>query len=49
MNTVLLDGFVAGAWRYESGRIELQPFRRLTRRERAELEPEQERLAAFHA
>jgi hypothetical protein len=49
MHTFLLDGFVAGAWRYERGRIELQPFRRLTRAERAELKDEQERLAAFHA
>jgi hypothetical protein len=49
MNTFLLDGFVAGAWRYERGRIELQPFRRLTRAERAELKGEQERLAAFHS
>src|SRR5205807_4221188 len=28
MHTFLLDGAVAGAWRYENGRIELQPFRR---------------------
>jgi hypothetical protein len=49
MSTFLLDGFVAGAWRHERGRIELQPFRRLTRAERAELKDEQERLAALHA
>jgi hypothetical protein len=49
MHTFLLDGAVAGAWRYESGRIELQPFRKLTRAELRELEPERERLAAFHA
>src|SRR5205823_14256755 len=34
MHTFLLDGAVAGAWRCEKGRIELQPFRRLTRAER---------------
>jgi hypothetical protein len=45
----LLDGAVAGGWRYEKGRIELQPFRKLTRAERAELKDEGERLAAFHA
>jgi len=49
MHTFLLDGAVAGAWRYENGRIELQPFRRLTRAERSELKEEGERLAAFHA
>jgi len=49
IHTFLLDGAVAGAWRYENGRIELQPFRRLTRAERSELEEEGERLAAFHA
>ncbi len=49
MHTFLLDGAVAGAWRFEKGRIELQPFRRLTRSEREALEPEREALAAFHA
>ncbi len=49
MATFLLDGVVAGAWRYERGRIELQPFRKLNRSELAELKDEQERLAAFHA
>ena len=49
MAVFLLDGVVAGGWRYERGRIELRPFRKLTRGERAELKVEQERLAAFHA
>jgi Winged helix DNA-binding domain len=49
MHTFLLDGAVAGGWRYEDGRIELQPFRRLTRAEREALEPERKALAAFHA
>ena len=49
MRTFLLDGAVAGAWRYEKGRVELQPFRRLSRDERRALEDERERLAAFHA
>jgi DNA glycosylase AlkZ-like len=49
MHTFLLDGAVAGAWRYEKDGIELQPFRRLTRAEREALEPEREALAAFHA
>ena len=49
MHTFLLDGAVAGAWRFEGGRVELQPFRKLTRAEREALEPEREALAAFHA
>jgi hypothetical protein len=49
MAVFLLDGVVAGGWRYEDGRIRLRPFRRLTRTERAELKEEQERLEAFHA
>ena len=47
--TFLVDGRVAGAWRYDSGRITLEPFGRLPRAVRAELEDEAERLAAFHA
>lgn len=47
--TFLVDGKVAGAWRYEDGRVQLDPFVRLTRSTRAGLEEEAERLAAFHA
>jgi hypothetical protein len=47
--TFLVDGRVAGAWRYYSGRITLEPFGRLPRSARGELEDEAERLAAFHA
>ena len=46
--TFLVDGQVAGTWRYEDGRVRLQPFGRLPRGTRAELEDEAERLAAFH-
>ena len=49
MAVFLLDGVVAGGWRHERGRIELHPFRRLTRAERSDLKEEQERLEAFHA
>jgi DNA glycosylase AlkZ-like len=49
MAVFLLDGAVAGGWRYERGRIKLHPFRRLARAERADLKDEQERLQAFHA
>ena len=49
MNTFLVDGQVAGTWRHEQGRIELEPFGRLPKQARAELNDEAERLAAFHA
>ena len=47
--TFLVDGKVAGTWRYDGVRIVLEPFGRLPRRARAQLEEEGERLAAFHA
>ena len=49
MPTFLVDGAVAGSWRYDGGRIELDPFRRLDRAVLRELREEAERLAAFHA
>jgi Winged helix DNA-binding domain len=47
--TFLVDGIVAGTWRYEAGRTHLEPFARLSRETRKELVEEAERLAAFHA
>ncbi len=47
--TFLVDGEVAGIWRVDGGTIALEPFGRLPRAARAELEEEAERLAAFHA
>jgi hypothetical protein len=47
--TFLVDGKVAGGWRYAEGGVALEPFARLPRGARAELEDEAERLAAFHA
>jgi hypothetical protein len=47
--TFAIDGVVAGKWRWERGKLELDPFRRLRRAERTQLEDEAERLAAFHA
>jgi hypothetical protein len=47
--TFLVDGQVAGIWRYEEGRVRVEPFGRLPRGVRAELEGEADRLAAFHA
>jgi hypothetical protein len=49
VNTFLVDGQVAGKWRHEQGRIKLEPFGRLPKQARAELNEEAERLAAFHA
>jgi len=48
-NTFLVDGEVAGTWRIEDGRVEVEAFRRLERSARAELREEGERLAAFCA
>lgn len=46
--TFLVDGAVAGTWRYEAGRVRLNPFETLPARVMKELEDEAERLAAFH-
>lgn len=46
--TFLVDGAVAGTWRYDRGRIELTPFARLGRGALRELREESGRLAAFH-
>jgi Winged helix DNA-binding domain len=48
-STFLVDGAVAGTWRCEDSRVKLDPFERLSRATRTELEEEAERLAAFHA
>ncbi|HET6780578.1 MAG TPA: crosslink repair DNA glycosylase YcaQ family protein [bacterium] len=47
--TFLVDGAVAGKWRYEKGHMRLEPFHRIPAAVRRELEDEAERLAAFHA
>ena len=47
--TFLVDGAVAGTWRYEGGEVRLQPFVALPQGVRRELEDEAARLAAFHA
>ena len=45
--TVLVDGVVAGLWRFEAGRVVLEPFAPLPRQVRREVEDEAGRLAAF--
>ena len=49
VNTFLVDGVVAGTWRYEKGKVALDPFEPLARRARPELEDEAKRLATFHS
>ena len=48
VNTFLVDGQVAGTWRFDRDRIWIDPFTRIARSARKELDEEAERLAAFH-
>jgi winged helix DNA-binding protein len=45
--TFLVDGFVAGTWREQDGRVVVEPFAPLPRTVRRELEDEAARLAAW--
>jgi len=47
--TFLVDGFVGGIWRFENGRVMLEPFATLAPSVRGEVEDEAERLAVFLA
>ena len=47
--TFMVDGTVAGTWRYEKGEVGLAPFAPLVPAVRADVEEEAARLAAFHA
>jgi hypothetical protein len=47
--TFLVDGFVAGTWSFDGGRVRVQPFAPLPRRWRREVEDEASRLGAFLA
>ena len=49
MCTFLVDGAVAGTWRYEKGEVRLAPFEPLAPAVRDEVEDEAARLAAFHS
>jgi hypothetical protein len=46
--TFLVDGAVAGTWRYEDGRVTFDAFERLDARTQRELREEGERMAALH-
>ena len=47
--TFLVDGAVAGAWRYDGGRVAFDPFERLDRATLRALREEGERMVALHA
>lgn len=47
--TFTVDGRIAGKWRYEDGRVKLEPFAPIPGRHRRDLDQEAERLAAFLA
>jgi len=46
--TFLVDGQVAGTWRYLDGEVRCEPFHELDAASRVELDAEAARLAAFH-
>jgi len=48
VGTFLVDGAVAGTWRYDAGRVQTAPFEPLGRAMQRSLREEAERLAAFH-
>jgi hypothetical protein len=45
--TFLVDGVVAGTWKQEGGRVQVEPFERLDRSTRRKLHEEADRLAEF--
>jgi DNA glycosylase AlkZ-like len=49
VSTFLVDGRVAGTWKLERGRVVLDPFGRLPKEARCELDDEAERLGTFVA
>ena len=46
--TFLVDGFVAGTWRYDDGLLSTEPFEELPARARRAVDDEADRLAAWH-
>jgi hypothetical protein len=49
INTFMVDGQIAGGWKFEKGKVKLEPFVRLDKAARRELDQEGERLAEFAA
>jgi Winged helix DNA-binding domain len=48
VNAFLVDGQVAGTWRYEAGKVRLDAFDGVPRKAKRALDDEARRLAAFH-
>jgi DNA glycosylase AlkZ-like len=48
VNTFLVDGAVAGTWKFDRDRVKIEPFGRLTQKARRELNAEADRLAELH-
>jgi hypothetical protein len=48
-STLFVDGLLAGSWRYDGDRFEVEPFRPLTDAELRGVEQEKERIAALMA
>jgi hypothetical protein len=48
VSTFLVDGQVAGTWRFDKGKVRMQPFGRLDAAARRELRDEAERLAELY-
>jgi hypothetical protein len=49
MPTFMVDGRVAGSWKFEKGKVKLEPFERLDAKAKRELREESDRLAELHA
>jgi len=49
VNTFLIDGQVAGTWRFENGKVKLDAFDGVLRKARRDLDDEAKWLAAFHS
>jgi hypothetical protein len=49
MPTFTVDGRVAGSWKFEKGKIKLEPFEKLDAAAKRELAEEADRLAELHA
>jgi Winged helix DNA-binding domain len=49
VGTYLVDGVVAGAWSFKDGRIDLDPYERLSAPDRRAVEDERAALESFHS
>jgi hypothetical protein len=49
MPTFMVDGRVAGSWKFEKGKVKPEPFERLDAKAKRELREEGDRLAELHA